>query len=161
MSRLAALSSRWTALAPRERALSAVAATLIALALIWWLGVAGPLQTMRRAQSQHAELDAQLGRMRALRAQALSLQSLPRMTNEESRRILEDLVRQRLGATAQISAAGERMTVTLRATPADALAQWLTQVRASARAHPVEARLTRAGSSANWDGTVVLTLPAR
>lgn len=161
MSRLATLSARWAALAPRERALSAGAATLVALALIWWLAIAGPLQTLRQAESQHASLDTQLSRMRALQAQALSLQSQPRMTGEESRRILEELVRQRLGPSAQINAAGDRVTVTLRAAPADALAQWLTQVRVNARAQAVEARITRAGSSAAWDGTVVLTLPAR
>ncbi|MDO9013429.1 MAG: type II secretion system protein GspM [Polynucleobacter sp.] len=161
MSRLATLRSRWAALAPRERALSAAAAALIALALIWWLAIAGALQTLRQAESQHASLDAQLGRMRALQAQALALQSQPRMTGEESRRILEELVRQRLGQSAQINAAGDRITVTLRATPADALALWLTQVRVNARAHPVEARITRTGSGATWDGTVVLTLPAR
>lgn len=161
MSRLATLSSRWAALAARERALSAVAATLVALALIWWLGFAGPLQTLRNAESRHAALDAQLSHMRSLQTQALSMQSQPRMTAEESRRILEELVRQRLGPAAQLAAAGDRVTVTLRAAPADVLALWLTQVRVNARAQPIEARLTRSGSSATWDGTVVLTLPAR
>ena len=74
---------------------------------------------------------------------------------------------------------GDRATVTLKGAPAETLAQWLTQARSNARTTPLEARLTRsaaAPTSANtplpvtlgnpsiappqWDGTVVLALPA-
>ena len=41
-----------------------------------------------------------------------------------------------------------------------ALAQWLTQVRTNARAIPGEARLAR-NPAGGWDGSLVLTLPAR
>ena len=74
---------------------------------------------------------------------------------------------------------GDRVTVTLKGAPADAVAQWLALARTNARAVPVESRLTRstAATPANagpatlgntgaapvprWDGTVVLALPAR
>jgi general secretion pathway protein M len=55
---------------------------------------------------------------------------------------------------------GDRVTVALKAMSADNLAQWLAQVRLNARALPGEARLTR-NAAGTWDGTLVLTLPAR
>ena len=61
---------------------------------------------------------------------------------------------------ARMTVAGERVTLTLTATPADALATWLTQARVNARALPSEARLNR-GPSGGWDGTIVVTLPGR
>jgi general secretion pathway protein M len=57
-----------------------------------------------------------------------------------------------------MQAGGERVTVTLLGTAADALAEWLTQARVNARALPSEARLVR-NASGLWEGTVVLTLP--
>jgi general secretion pathway protein M len=69
----------------------------------------------------------------------------------------------------------------MRATPADTLAQWLSQARSNARAVPREAHLTRPAqgapapsspsppaaaraaepSAVRWDGTLVMSLPAR
>ena len=53
--------------------------------------------------------------------------------------------------------------VTLQATSADALAQWLAQVRLNARSTPVEARLTRIAAPAGvaWSGVLVMGLPER
>ena len=68
-------------------------------------------------------------------------------------------MRQRLGTSARLVVAGERVTITLTGTPPDALAQWLTQARVNARALPGEARLSR-NSAGLWEGTLVLTLPA-
>jgi general secretion pathway protein M len=63
--------------------------------------------------------------------------------------------------------------VQLKAVPAPALANWLTQARSQAQALPVEAHLTRNTTStasttpvsnANgvvWDGNLVLSLPNR
>ncbi|HYF43783.1 MAG TPA: type II secretion system protein M, partial [Ramlibacter sp.] len=64
------------------------------------------------------------------------------------------------GTTARMAVAGDRVTLTLAATPADALAQWLTQARVNARALPTEARLNHNPAGA-WDGTLVLSLPPR
>jgi general secretion pathway protein M len=75
-------------------------------------------------------------------------------------RQLEATIRSQLGVSARYSIAGERVTVSLTNTPAAALAQWLAQVRTNARAIPGEAKLTR-NASGGWDGTLVLTLPAR
>jgi len=154
-----ALRTRWAAMAPRERALSATAAVVVGFALLWWVGVAPALQTLRGAGTQHAALDAQLQRMRGLQAQAQALQAQPRQGHDDALRALEQTIRQRLGIAARYSIAGERVNVTLAAVPPDTLAQWLTQARVNARALPAEARLVR-NAAGQWDGTLVMTLPA-
>ena len=154
------LRSKWAQLAPREQQLVGAAAGLVAAALIWWLLLAPPLATIRAADAQHRTLDAQLQRMLALQAQARTLQSQPRQTADEAGRLLEATVREKLGAKARMTIAGERVTVALTGVPPEALGPWLTQARTNARVLPVEARLTRTAAGL-WDGTVVLALPAR
>ncbi len=164
------LRARWDLLAARERAALALAVAVVLLALVWWVLLGPALRTLREAEVQHRQLDAQLQSMRRLQAEALALQSQPRLTQEESLRALEGALRQRLAATAQLSVVGERATVTLKGADADAVARWLAQVRANARLLPAEARLTRGAARttpagtpapATWDGTLVLALPAR
>lgn len=155
------LRARWTALAPRERMLVAAAAALVGLALLWWVALAPALATLRTAEAQHQVLDTQLQQMHRLQAQARAMQTQPRLAQDEAMRQLEQAIRQQLGVSARYSIAGDRVTVTLANTPSQALAQWLSQVRANARALPGEARLTRNASGAGWDGTLVLSLPPR
>lgn len=159
------LQARWRALDAREQTLLASAAVLIGLALLWWLLIAPPLQTLRQADAQQRSLDAQLQKMQTLQAQAQALISQPKINREDALRALEASVKQRLGVSAQINTVGDRATVTLRNTPADALSQWLTQARVNARAIPADVRLTRnvstPGGLAAWDGTLVLALPAQ
>lgn len=154
------VGQRWRALAPREKLLASAAATVVVLALVWWVAVGPPLAVLKASDAQHAALDAQLARMQALQQQARTLQTQPKQGYEESLRALEASVRQRLGTTARTTVAGDRVTLTLAGTPPDALATWLTEARANARALPAEAHLTRGGTG-GWDGTLVLTLPAR
>ena len=156
----AGLKQHWARLAPREQALVASAATLVAAALLWWLALAPALAVMRTAETRHRALDAQLQQMLALQAQAQALQSQPRQTAEETARLLEATVRQQLGTTARMTIAGDRVTVTLGGAPPAALGLWLTQARTNARVLPVEARLVR-NASGLWDGTLVLALPPR
>jgi general secretion pathway protein M len=154
------LRAHWAALAPREQALVAAAAALVALALVWWIALAPALATLRSAEEQHRTLDAQLEQMRRLQAQARTMQAQPRQPPGESLRQLEAAIREQLGVSARYNIAGERVTLTLTNAPASALAQWLSQVRTNAHAIPGEAKLTR-NASGGWDGTVVVTLPAR
>lgn len=155
-----ALGARWAALAPRERVLVAAAAALVAVALLWWLALAPALATLRGADAAHRSLDAQLERMLRLQAQAQAMQAQPRQNPDEAMRQLELAIRQQLGTAGRYSIAGERVTLTLTGVPSPTLAQWLAQVRVNARAIPTEARLTR-NAGGTWDGTLVLTLPAR
>ena len=160
MKNIPALGQRWLLLAPREKALVAGAAVLVGLALLWWVAIAPALATLGGAESQHRALDAQLQRVLGLQAQAQALQAQPRQSYDEAVRLLETAVKQKLGLTARMAIAGDRVTLTLTGTSADALAQWLTQARVNAHALPSEARLAR-NSGGNWDGTLVLTLPPR
>ncbi|MBX3585031.1 MAG: type II secretion system protein GspM [Ramlibacter sp.] len=160
MSPMQQLRARWATLAEREKTMLLLAAAVVGLALFWWVGVAPALATLRAAPAQHRDLDRQLQQMRALQAQAQALQSQPQQGHDEALRALELTIRQRLGSTARYTIAGDRVTVTLTAAPPEALAQWLTQARVNARALPTEARLTR-NAAGLWDGSLVLSLPAR
>ena len=150
------LAARWQALARRERQWLLGAGMLVLAALLWWLAIAPALLTLRSAASQRLLLDAQLQQMRSLQAQAQALQAQPRIAADEARRLLDASVKS-FGATAQLQIAGDRATVTFKGASADALAQWLLQVRLNVRAVPGEARLLR-GASGNLDGTVTLNL---
>ena len=154
------LQARWAALAPRERLLVGAAAGLVGLALLWWVALGPAITTLRTAGEQHRVLDTELARMQRLQAQAKAMQSAPRQNPEEAMRQLEAAIRQQLGTSARYVIAGDRVTVTLANAQPAALAQWLSQVRANARAIPGEAKLTR-NASGGWDGSVVLALPAR
>jgi general secretion pathway protein M len=160
MSSAAPVRRRWEGLAPREKALVAAAAALVALALAWWVLLGPALGVLRSAPEQHRAVDAQLQRMRAMQQQVQALQSQPKQGHDEAVRQLEASVRERLGTSARLLVSGERATVTLSGTTPDALAQWLTQARANARALPGEAHVYR-NSAGLWEGSVVLTLPPR
>lgn len=143
MSQLAPLKAQWQAMAPREQNFVLGAAALVGLALVWWVAISPALQTLRTAPKRHAELDTQLQRMRSLQAEAQQLQAAPRSSTGDPTGALRNGLTQRMGTAAQLNVVGDRATVTLKAAPADALAQWLALARSNARAVPIEARLTR------------------
>ena len=182
----ARLRAHWLALAPREQALVRGAAMLVAAALLWWLALAPALQTLRSAPARHAVLDAQLQRMLALQGEAERLKGAPRADPDNAARALQTAVTERLGTSARMALLGDRATVTLKGTPAGALAPWLAQVRSNAKSVPQEVHLVRATAppvsaaapvlatapaapvaaaaapaTARWDGTLVLALPPR
>jgi general secretion pathway protein M len=144
---LGSARARWQALDVREQSMVRTAALVIGAALFWWIGIAPALNTLKEARAQQRTLAADLEKMQRLRAQAQAIQSQPKMDRAESVRALEALVKQRLGASAQLSVIGDRATVTLRNTPAGELAQWLSQARVNARAVPNEVRLTRSAAA--------------
>ena len=154
------LSARWQALAAREKMLVAATVAVVAAALVWLIALSPALGILRSANEQHRALDSQLQHMHDLQQQAQALQAQPKQSHDEALRRLELLVRQRLGTTARMAVAGERVSITLTGTPPDALAQWVTQARVDARALPSEARLSR-NTAGSWEGTLVLSLPAR
>ncbi|MDP9895169.1 general secretion pathway protein M [Variovorax boronicumulans] len=172
------LKARWAALAMRERQMVGGAIALVALALLWWIALAPALRTLAAAPAEHAQLDAQLQQMATLQNRAKALQSQPRLARDEALRSLETSVREGLGVNnAQLmTAGGDGATVTLRATPASTVAQWLAQARGNAHAVPREVHLTRAPAAppapgnkdkdapqlpqVRWEGTVVMALPA-
>ncbi|MCR6478289.1 type II secretion system protein M [Variovorax sp. ZS18.2.2] len=173
------LKARWAALETRERQMVGAAIALVALALLWWVALAPALRTLAAAPAEHAQLDAQLQQMATLQNRAKALQSQPRLARDDALRSLETSVREGLGVNnAQLmTAGGDGATVTLRATPASTVAQWLAQARGNAHAVPREVHLTRAPVAppatptpaskdapqlpqVRWEGTVVMALPA-
>ncbi len=157
-----ALRRHWKTLAAREQALVLLAAGLLGLALAWWLLLAPALATLRGSSLRHEELDARLARMQALQAEAQQLRAAPRPRDPvDAPAALRAGIAQHLPQSAQLAIAGDRATLRLQAAPAEALAQWLAQVRASAHAIPVQAQLRRnPADSGRWDGTLVLALPS-
>jgi general secretion pathway protein M len=160
MNAQALLRARWEGLAAREKLLTATAAALVVLALVWLVLLGPALATLRGAETQRRALDEQLRQMQVLQAQAQALQAQPKQNHDDAVRLLELSVRQRLGTTARILIAGDRATVTLTGTSPDALTQWLTQARVNARALPSEARIAR-NAAGLWEGTLMLALPPR
>lgn len=156
----AVLRARWEALAPREKMMVAGASAVVLVALVWLIAVRPAVNVLRASEAQHRALDAQVQQMTTLQQQARALQSQPKLGHDEALRLLELSLRQRLGTTARLTVNGDRATVTLTGTPADALARWLTQARVDARALPSEARLSR-NTTGLWEGTLVLSLPSR
>ena len=153
------LMTRWNALARREQQALLVALVLMLGAVLWWVALAPALSTLRSAPQQQRLLETQLQHMQLLQQQAKTLQAQPPLTLAESRRLLEASVKT-LGPNAQLTVVGERVTLTLKGASADAMAQWLTQTRLTARVSPAEARLVR-NAAGTWDGAMVLILSTR
>lgn len=161
LTALTGLKAKWQTINPREQTLVIVASAIVLLALSWSTLVAPPLRVLRQASDQQRTLDAETQKMQNLQAQAQRLLALPKTSRDDALRALQASAQQ-LGTAAKLDVAADRATLTLRAVPADALAQWLAQVRTSAHTQPLEARLSLADSPAvAWDGQLVLGLPAK
>jgi len=153
------LQARWQAASRRDRRGLLMAAVVLGLAWVWWLGVAPALVVLRLADAQHQALEVQWQQMQRLQTQAQALQALPTLDAQETRRALEASVKA-LGSAAQITPQMDRMVVALKGVDALALTQWLNVTRQNAHVMPTEVHLKRAGA-ANWEGSVVFTLPAQ
>lgn len=148
MSRTTALQARWKALAPREQNLVLAAGGIVALALVWWVAPAPALATLRQAPELHRKLDLQLQHMQRLQAEAQQLQAQPQTSPSDAVGALRTALTQRLGHRREMNVLGDRVTVTLKAAPAEATAEWLALARTNARAVTVEARPTRSNATA-------------
>ncbi len=156
------LQAKWQLLHQGDKARLLLVATVLALIFVWWALVATPLRILNQADIQQRNLDTQLQTVQNLKAQAQILKVQPTIKRDAALAMLQSSIKP-YGASAQLDVVGERVTVTLRALPADALAQWLSLARINARALPLEARLLRAANATTpaWDGSLVLSLPAQ
>ena len=150
--------ARWTQASAREQTLVRLGAALLLLALVWTVAVSPALRTLRTAQTQGPQLRAQLQDMLLLQAQAKALQAKVGAPPQDAKSLMEAALPV-LGESARMVFAGDRATVTLQSSSADALVQWLAQVRLNARAVPLELRLTQ--SKGLWKGSEELQLPTR
>jgi len=155
------LQTRWQAASPREQRGVLLALAVVLLALLWWLALAPALKVWRTAEAQHTLLDAQHQHMLGLQAQARALQALPKPNAADARQSLEISLKS-LGPAAQLTLQPDRLSVTLKAVSAQALAQWLSASRQNAHLVPIESHLKRPDVAKDaWDGSVVFALPVQ
>lgn len=154
------LQAKWQPLHERDKNLLRIAFGVLVLLLVWWTLLATPLRILSQADAQQRSLDAQLQAVQNLKAQAQNLQARPAIKRDAVLAALQAFAKPQTAHT-QLDVSSERVTLTLRAIPANALAQWLALARTDARALPLEARLQRtAGAEPTWDGILVFGLPA-
>lgn len=134
----------WRSRSPRERLGLTLAASLIALALLWQIGLAPALRTWQEAPTRQATLDAQRERLLQLQQQAQALQALPRVGQEEALRWLQGPAIEALGPGAQVRVQGDQVQVQLQAASPEGLTRWLRQAREQARALPQQVQLQQA-----------------
>ena len=154
-----AIRARWSALAPREQLMVAIALWTVSLGLIWALGLSPAWKALREAPAKHEKLDGQLSRMQALAAQAKTIEqersgSAP--DRNTTTRLLQDSV-QGLGSGAQLSLSGSQAVIRMEGVAPQVLARSLDQWRRVARVVPTGADLRWQGSG--WSGTVTLAGP--
>lgn len=159
------LNARWQAFlagrTPRERLALQATVWLLALLLIWSVAIAPAWRMLRTAPERQARLGPQLHAMRAMAAEAKSLQqseSAQTAAWPERLRTLESSTRRLLKDQAQLQPSGELVTVTLRDASPAALAQWLQEARVNARLRPTRVQLERSGAAGavRWQGQLVL-----
>ena len=150
---------RWSQTSAREQALVRLAALLVLVALVWMIGIAPALRTLRTAQVEGPQLRAQMQTMLLLQERAKALQDRAAAQPSQDSKALLETALPTLGGSARLVITGDRATVNLEGRSADALIQWLAQVRLNARALPLELHLGQ--KQGQWSGSVVLQLPAR
>jgi len=169
MSRhLSPWQARWEQLSARERTWVRVAALVLALALLWQIGLAPALRVWRDSPERHAQLDRQQAQLAALQAQARNLLAQPTLSRQEAQQSLSQLTRDLLPG-AQLTDQGDSQRVVLKNASGSSLAQWLSAVRQTAQARVTDMRLQRSpanptnssgpDASALWDGQVTVQLP--
>lgn len=150
--------ARWQTLGERERLALASVAALLGLLLGWSVLLAPALRTLKTAPAELEKLELQLQQMQAQAQEARTLRATPAVPPAQAQAALAASV-EHLGPAARLNLTGDRAVVTLGGVPPEQLQAWLGEVRAAARARPVEAQLTR--SPKGFTGTLVLTLGER
>lgn len=148
-------AAQWQALGERERLALAAVGVLLGLLLAWSLLLAPALRTLKTAPAELEQLELQLQQMQAQAQEAQALRAAPPVPPAQAQAALTASV-EHLGPAARLNVAGDRATVTLNGIAPEMLQGWLGEVRAAARARPVEAQLTRGPKG--YSGTLVLSL---
>ncbi len=133
---------RWLDLSGRERAGLSLALGLLALALVWSVGVAPAWRQWQQGQAQTQALQTQWQDLQALQAQVSALKGQSRVRPDDAARLLQASVAT-LGPNASLVVNGDMATVQIKGASAAALSTWLAQARTQAQALPVQARLSR------------------
>lgn len=147
----------WKRLSARERHLVVAASAVVLVAAVWLIAIAPALRTLRDAPAQRAAQEQQLAQMRQWQSEARALKQQPRISPEESQRMLQELGERLLGP-GSVTLQGAQVQAQLKGVSPEALAQWLQQARTLGRALPQQMQLER--TSDGWNGTMVLRLPS-
>ena len=133
---------RWLDLSGRERAGLSLALGLLALALVWSVGVEPAWRQWQQGQARTQTLQTQWQDLQALQAQVSALKGQSRVRPDDAARLLQASVAT-LGPSASLVVNGDMATVQIKGASAAALSKWLAQARVQALALPVQARLSR------------------
>lgn len=155
----AASRAAWQSRSERERRLLAAAVLILALSMTWAWMLAPALLIWREAPARQAALDARTEQMMQWRAEVRRLHSPSQISRDEAMRELQTLTSDLLGPSSSVRLQGDHVLLTLAATSADGLVQWLPLARDRALALPVQARLQRDEATLAWSGTLLLRLP--
>lgn len=148
-------AAQWQALGERERLAVGGAGALLGLLLIWLVLIAPAQKTLRTAPAELTKLELQLQQMQAQAQEVRQLRAAPGVPAAQAQAALQASV-EHLGTVARLNLSGGRATVTLNGIAPQVLQAWLGEVRAAARARPVEAQLTRGPQG--YSGSIVMTL---
>lgn len=150
------LRARWRALGARERRLLTLAGWAIGIGLLWLVAVAPAWRTAATAPARLDQLDAQLLQMQRLAGEVRGLRASPAVGVMQAQAAVKAAT-EALGPNARLQLAGERATINLTNANGAQVRDWLAEVRAAARARPIEATLTRGPQGIS--GSVVVALP--
>ena len=157
-SALRGLQGRWAVMAPRERRLVILAGTVLGTFLVWSLAIAPAWRTLQTAPARLDAQQHQAQQMQILAGEAAALRAVAPVPLDQAQAALTAAT-ERLGPPGKLSLQGERALLTLKGVDSAALAAWLAEVRAGARARVVEASLTMTGPGV-YDGSLTLALGA-
>jgi general secretion pathway protein M len=147
--------AQWQTLGTRERLALTVVAVLLGVLLAWAVLLAPALRTLKTAPAELERLELQLQQMRTQAQEVHTLRAAPPVPAAQAQAALTAATAH-LGTAARLNLTGDRAVVTLTGVPPEKLQAWLGEVRAAARARPVEAQLTRGPSG--YAGSLVLAL---
>ncbi len=154
----AAMRARWHGLSPGERRLLVGLLLLLVATALWFTALSPAWRTVASAPTQIDKLDLQLQSLQHMAAQAKQLQVRPVMARSDAVRALDTLSTQRFAGLASLQSGADRTTVNLKGVASEALVAWLGQVRQNIGVVVEQANLRQVGG--NWEGTLVLSLPA-
>lgn len=147
--------ARWQALGERERLALLLVSGLLSVLIAWSVLLAPALRTLKAAPAELEKLELQLQQMQAQAQEVRALRAAPAVPAAQAQAALTASV-EHLGPAARLNLTGDRAVVTLNGISPEMLQAWLGEVRAAARARPVEAQLSRGPKG--YSGSLVLTL---
>jgi general secretion pathway protein M len=142
----------------------ACAAALVAVALLYTVGIEPAWRARARLGREIPQLQEQLAELEALRDEARLLRQKGIGSAASGGSLQASLERSlaRAGVPAKLRADGERSaTVTVTSVPAQTWFAWLEEVCRESRVRIVRARVTRAATAGTVDAEAGLELPAR